>query len=64
VRVGCRLREIRGKRTLAGISAAAGVPMSALSMIERGRELPRDDWLPGLEQAYGVPRHEWWPPEV
>lgn len=61
MRVACRLREIRGDRTLATIAAASGVNEGELSKIERGIALPRDAWLPALEGAYGAPRAEWWP---
>lgn len=64
MRVACRLREIRGDRTLATMAAASGVAEAELSKIERGLALPRDLWLDGLEQAYGEPRHQWYPPEL
>lgn len=64
MKVVCHLRQIRGSRTLAQISEQANVPVPALSQIERGVQLPRDTWLPGLEQAYGQPRHLWYPPEL
>lgn len=61
MRVRCRLREIRGDRTLAEIAHISGVHVAELSKIERGIALPRDEWLPGLEHGYGVPHGEWWP---
>jgi transcriptional regulator with XRE-family HTH domain len=64
VRLHCRLREFRGGRTLREISDASGVGQPDLSRIERGQQLPADDWLLALEDAYGSPRHEWWPREV
>ena len=63
VRLGCRLRQLRGDRTLADIAGQVGirgVTAAELSMIERGYELPRDEWVPALERAYGVPRIEWY----
>lgn len=64
MRVACHLRELRGDRTLKQISEVAGVAIAALSTIERGYQLPRDEWLDGLERAYGSPRSAWYPPTV
>jgi transcriptional regulator with XRE-family HTH domain len=64
VRVVCHLREIRGERRLRAIASSSGVAESSLSKIERGYELPRDEWLAALEHAYGKPRHLWYPPEL
>jgi transcriptional regulator with XRE-family HTH domain len=64
VRLSCRLREIRGKRTIAEVASAAGVNEGELSKIERGLALPRDEWLEGLELAYGAARHDWYPPAL
>lgn len=60
----CHLREIRGERTLIEISHASHVPESALSKIERGIEVPRDEWLEPLAAAYGAPVVDWYPPQV
>lgn len=66
--VRCRLREIRGERTLTDIVAAipadAKIGKPQLSLIEQGRLLPRDRWLPLLEAAYGAPRADWYPVDV
>lgn len=64
MRVTCHLRAFRGERTLAAITARSGVSQADLSRIERGRMVPADDQIPQLEEAYGQPRHLWWPPEV
>lgn len=39
----------------------ADVNHGQLSAIERGRQLPPDDWIEKLEAAYGVPADEWYP---
>lgn len=64
MRLPCNLREIRGKRPMIEIARAAKVAEAELSKIERGLALPRDEWMDALEEAYGAPRHEWWPPAV
>lgn len=61
------LRALRGDRNLAELARLAGtqgVTAAELSKIERGHELPRDEWREGLERAYGAPAHVWYPPEV
>jgi hypothetical protein len=58
--VRCCLRELRGERTLLEISTASGVHITELSKIERGFALPRDEWIPGMEQAYGQPVERWY----
>lgn len=60
----CHLREIRGSRKLREISQASGVPISTLSLLERGQLLARDDDVESLEAAYGRPRTEWYAPAV
>lgn len=64
MRLPCRLREIRGARSLREIEDDSGVSRGTLSRIEQGRELPADKHVPTLEQAYGAAAHEWWPPAV
>jgi hypothetical protein len=69
VRVICHLREIRGKRGMREISEAAGddkggFNRGTLSMLERGRMLPKDEWVPRLEHAYGAPVTQWYPAAV
>ena len=56
MRLNCRLREIRGKDSLRDYSTATGINRGQLSLIELGRLLPKDEWLPALERVYGQPR--------
>lgn len=60
MRLRCKLRTIRGERTLGDISELTGINRGTLSMIELGRLLPKDDQVEALEQAYGAPAHQWY----
>lgn len=64
MRVPCLLRELRGDRSLREVEEHSGVSRGTLSKIERGQEFPLDKHVPALEQAYGAPASEWWPPAV
>jgi transcriptional regulator with XRE-family HTH domain len=66
MRVACNLRELRKRRGLGLRETAerAGVNRGVLSSIERGRMLPSDDQVPGLEKAYGAAAATWYSPEV
>jgi transcriptional regulator with XRE-family HTH domain len=73
MRLRCHLRDIRErmprkpdrkKVSLSDIAAASNVSGGVLSQIERGIYLPTDTQIPALEQAYGVPASEFWPPRV
>jgi len=64
VKIACHLREIRGRRSLRDLAELAGVNRGTLSMIENGRMLPKDDFLEGIERAYGAPPEAWYPPRV
>lgn len=64
MRLACHLRGLRGERRLAELARVAGVHEAELSKIERGIALPRDEWVAGLEEAYGAPVHEWYPPAL
>jgi transcriptional regulator with XRE-family HTH domain len=57
VRLSCTFREIRRleRTSLGAISEIAGIHRGTLSLIERGRLLPTDEQIPGLELAYGRP---------
>jgi transcriptional regulator with XRE-family HTH domain len=61
VRLRCYLRDIRGRRSLRRIADAAGVDRGTLSTIERGRAVPKDEWIDAMEAAYGAPFAEWYP---
>ena len=56
----CRLRALRGERSLRQVAEQAGVNRGLLSEIERGLRLPPDAWIPRLERAYGVPVEQWY----
>jgi transcriptional regulator with XRE-family HTH domain len=62
----CRLRWIRERQEigLRDMADRTGVNRGTLSAIENGRTLPKDEWLPAMETAYGVKRHEFYPAEV
>ena len=65
MRVQCRLRDLRGGRSLRQMEEAtreAGHQVSAgiLSQIERGVMLPTDAQVPALEQAYGAAATSWY----
>lgn len=54
------LREARGDRTLKALADQAGVSQGELSKIERGIALARDEQIPDLEAAYGLPVEHWY----
>jgi transcriptional regulator with XRE-family HTH domain len=60
----CKLRSVRGERTLREIATASGVAIPTLSQLERGRLLPRDREIEPLERAYGVPFEAWFSPRT
>jgi transcriptional regulator with XRE-family HTH domain len=60
MRLLCRLREARGDRTLAALAEVSGVSPAYLSQIETGRLLPRDEWIAGMERAYGLEYGRWY----
>lgn len=62
--VPCYLRTIRGKRTMPDLERESGVNRGTLSLLERGRLFPLEKHVAALEQAYGKPWHEWYPPFV
>lgn len=69
MRLQCKLRELRGERTLRDIEAAAEaaghkVSPGTLSQIERGLQLPTDAQLAALEQAYGADVATWYEPRA
>ncbi len=61
MRLRCRLRDLRGRRTLAQVLASARdadpevkLSRGTLSELERGVRLPTDAQTPALEHAYGL----------
>lgn len=67
MRLPCLLRHARGERTLKQVADGTGIKslgVADLSRIERGIQLPRDAWKDALARVYGLPPHEWYPPEV
>jgi hypothetical protein len=58
------LREIRGRRPLRALEAESGIGRGYLSEIETGHRLPRDEWIEGMERAYGAPMTDFYPPEI
>ena len=56
----CRLRNHRGERTLREIASECGVSPGLLSLLERGRYLPKDEEVRALEAAYGLPVEQWY----
>lgn len=55
-----RLPQLRGERTITDIANATGIARPYLSQIERGLLMPRDEWLPALENAYGESVATWY----
>lgn len=64
MRVRCFLKELRGPASLRSVAEAAEMNAGELSRIESGSALPRDEDVPALERAYGVPVTSWYPPPV
>lgn len=60
MRVRCRLRHLRGKRSLRAMEAETGISRGYLSRYENGKEFPRDHHIPALEKAYGAPAKTWY----
>jgi transcriptional regulator with XRE-family HTH domain len=64
VRLACRLRELREERGLSirDVEARTGISRGYLSHLERGRLLPRDEWVDALEAVYEAPSSSWYVP--
>jgi transcriptional regulator with XRE-family HTH domain len=58
--VRCYLRDHRHE-PLRAIATRAGISAGILAQIENGRALPRDTRIRGLEDAYNLPLHQWYP---
>ena len=52
--VGKRLRVLRGERTLQKVSDDTGLGVSALTMYELGKRMPRDEAKIALANYYSV----------
>lgn len=48
-----KLRELRGKKTLAKVADDLGISPSSLAMYERGDREPRDEMKKRLAEYYG-----------
>jgi transcriptional regulator with XRE-family HTH domain len=64
MRLACRLRELRLELGLSirDMEAESGIDRAYLSQLERGRLLPRDEWIEAIEEAYGADRSSWYVP--
>lgn len=64
MRIACLLRELRQARELSlrDVERLTGIARTDLSKVERGRLLPRDEWLPEMEKAYGAEHSSWYVP--
>jgi len=52
--IGAKLRNLRGEKTLAEVSSAVGISISAITMYECGERVPRDEIKIKLAEYYGV----------
>ena len=55
VRIGQKLRELRGAKTAAAVAEDIGVCVSSIFMYERGERIPRDEIKKRISDYYGVP---------
>lgn len=53
-KVAQKLTELRGERSLKDVAAANGISISALSMYEAGKRIPRDEIKVKLAKFYGT----------
>lgn len=54
IQIGKKLKELRGNRSIAEVSAILGISKSALYMYETGIRIPRDEVKIKLATYYGV----------
>ena len=54
IQIGKKLKELRGNRSIAEVSAILGISKSALCMYETGIRIPRDEVKNKLATYYGV----------
>lgn len=64
MRLNCKLRALRGDRTLRQLEADVGISRGTLSRYETGQQLPPDRHITALERAYGAPASTWYAPHV
>lgn len=64
MRVRCRLKELRGTRSLRSMEAETGISRGYLSRYENGKEIVRDHHLAAIERCYGAPLSRLYPPHV
>lgn len=66
MRVPCHLRQLREglAKTLREVEMETGISRGDLSAYETGRKLVADRHELQLEEAYGAPSHEWYPPAL
>jgi transcriptional regulator with XRE-family HTH domain len=60
MRIRTFLRLHRGERSITDVAELTGLARGEISMLERGQQLPRDEWIPKLELVYGA-RCDWYP---
>lgn len=58
VRIGEKLRKLRGIRTRVGVAKQVGIAPSALANYESGRRVPTDEAKILLSKYYAVPVQE------
>lgn len=67
MRVRCKLRELRGRRSISEMARACAehglkISSGSLSLLERGLMLPPDRQIEALQNAYGAPITDWYMP--
>jgi transcriptional regulator with XRE-family HTH domain len=62
-RLPCHIRQLRNaaKLSLTQLANETKIPLSDLSLIERGMALPSDEQLAPLERELGKPATTFWP---
>lgn len=53
IKIGKKLRELRGKNTLNDTASDLGISISALVMYENGNRIPRDEIKLKIAKYYG-----------
>ena len=53
-KLGDKLRDLRGERTLQKVASDLGISTSALTMYEIGKRIPRDEIKVKIARYYGV----------